>query len=44
MTFETVGKFLIVSVRLILAKNEADGVTGHDGKLTSDINLIWRLF
>ena len=41
VTFETTGKFLIVFVRLILGK--VGGLTdlpGHDGKVTSDMNVI----
>ena len=40
MTFETTGKFVIVFVRLILGKVGLTGLLGHDGKVTSDMNMI----
>ena len=36
MTFERVGKFLIVFFKLILGKVGVYGFTGHGGKVTSD--------
>ena len=42
VTFEATGKFLIAFVRLILGKVGVDGFTGHIGKVTTDMNLIWR--
>ena len=33
-------KLLIVFVKLMLGKVGVDGITGHDGKLRSDVNLV----
>ena len=38
--FETIGKFVIVFVRMILGKVEVDVFTGHHGKVTSDKKRI----
>ena len=40
VTFETTGKFVIAFVRLILGKGGLTGLPDHDGKLTSDMNVI----
>ena len=40
VTFETIDKFLIVFVRLVLGKEGLTDLPGHDGKMTSDMNLI----
>ena len=47
--FETISKFPIIFVRLILGKiwyrrSILTELQDHDGKLTSDMNLIWRWF
>ena len=42
VTFETTSNFLIVFVRMILGKGGLTELPDHDGKLTSDMNLIWR--
>ena len=40
VTLETTGKFVVVLVRLILGKGGSTYLPGHDGKRTSDMNLI----
>ena len=40
LNFQATSKFVIVSGRLILPKVGVDGLTGHDGKVTSDKKMI----
>ena len=44
VTFETTDQFLIVFLRLILGKKRGlRYLLGHDGNVTSDINLGFRV-
>ena len=40
LIFETTNKFPIVLLRYLFGKVELPEFPGHDGKLTSDVNLI----
>ena len=46
MTFETIGKFLIVFERLVLGKKVVDGVIGPrreiDIRYEFDFKIIWK--